>query len=288
MSSRGHSIPPVVVKKTRAPSQPRTEARKISGVARKSPLNDSGRPPLGNDGTVEVAPRSSSSGFQKPAPKTSDIDSLTTGMKKVRLNLTTKAQRDAREQAKLAQKPTITNASTKPIEVQPAAPVIAAAGPTEPDAPLQPEAASGSSQPSEQEPFTPSTPQPSLPTYFRTHIQEASQTPSTPVTRSNQLAPSRPSSSSSGPDLFIPYQPEGPTQNTALQQEPLRWLPPNTATPASVRRADLPVFTSTSTIPFSPNPNLGQSPRKPIERPTPSKPHGSSLWQVPETPRQKQ
>lgn len=53
--------------------------------------------------------------------------------------------------------------------------------------------------------------------------------------------------------MFVPYQPEGPEPMSVPQQEMLTWLPPNTATPAPVRRTDLPVFTSTSTIPFAPN-----------------------------------
>jgi histone deacetylase HOS3 len=96
-----------------------------------------------------------------------------------------------------------------------------------------------------------------------------------------------------GSDVFIPYQPEGPRPNTMLQQEAIRWLPPNTSTPTPMKRGDLPVFTATSAIPFGlpPNPdtNVPTAPKanetsKPAED---SKKYDDSIWEVPETPQKK-
>jgi histone deacetylase HOS3 len=285
-----------VVKKTRTPAQPRADGSRPTPVRRKSPLAEKGRSSLGNDGTIDVPTRTSSTSFptkQNFGSKSSDIDHLTTGMKKVKLSLTTKAQRDARGQTKSPAKPT-----NKPVEIQPSTPVIAEPSSASTALESSPDPISANSLPQEPEPFTPSTPQPPLSRQMNYQFQNSALAPSTPVMQSQSATGRPPSSSSSGgPDLFIPYQPEGPAQNAAVQQEPLRWLPPNTSTPASVRRPDmLPVFTSTSTIPFAPNPNLGlASPRKSggdssnanDRLPSPSKPRERSIWDIPETPGQK-
>ena len=94
MSSRGHSIPPVVVKKTRTPAQPRAEPAKPR-VRRKSPLNDTGVATGENDGTMD--PPSRSAGVVLPAKppvdaQTSDIDNLTSRMKKINISLVTKVR----------------------------------------------------------------------------------------------------------------------------------------------------------------------------------------------------
>ena len=95
MSSRGHSIPPVVVKKTRAPAQPRAEPAKPR-VRRKSPLNDTGKAVGGNDGTIELPSRASSISLAKSQPpktEASDVDALTSGMKKINISFVTKVCR---------------------------------------------------------------------------------------------------------------------------------------------------------------------------------------------------
>ena len=119
MSSRGHSIPPVVVKKTRVPAQPRTEAPKPPRVRKKSPLNDSSTSATAStrESTMEPPSRSSSvvlPSIESSNSQTSDIDSLTAGMKKVKLNLTTKAQREAKEQAKQTSRAPSVKPATKP------------------------------------------------------------------------------------------------------------------------------------------------------------------------------
>jgi histone deacetylase HOS3 len=105
---------------------------------------------------------------------------------------------------------------------------------------------------------------------------------------------------SAAPDLFVPYQPEGPSPAALLrqQQTPLQWVPPNTSSTPTVamRRVDLPVFTPTSTIPFGPRPGGsagmksagGADVKKPQAddqaaiKPEPTA--GDSVWEIPETP----
>ncbi|KAJ5007660.1 Histone deacetylase HOS3 [Colletotrichum sp. SAR 10_66] len=149
-------------------------------------------------------------------------------------------------------------------------------------------------------------------------------------------------------DVFINYQPEGPEPVAMTPQEPLKWLPPNTNTPvksspakspskvppakksptkpspaklspprassskaplAKMKRADLPVFTSKSTIPFAqPKKNGPPAAKSSGVKPAGVKPAGvkpgikspgvkkepavkseagesaKSIWEIPETP----
>jgi histone deacetylase HOS3 len=137
----------------------------------------------------------------------------------------------------------------------------------------------------------PSTPQ-QLPPHLPNHLQQASQVP---LPASSPIQPTLPAPSSlptSSSDVFIPYQPEGPPPNAVPQQEEIKWLPPNTSTPTPMKRGNLPVFTSTSTIPFGINPHQqlqAPAPLEPAQAPaaatTSSKPFDASIWEVPETPK---
>ncbi|KAL5325636.1 hypothetical protein ACEPPN_006764 [Leptodophora sp. 'Broadleaf-Isolate-01'] len=274
MSVRGQSIPPIAVKKTRAPAQPRPEA-KTSRVRRKSPLNDGG---LSTSTDASVKPPSRSSSAVLPTTETStstsqasDIDSLTSGMKKVKISLTTKAQRDAKAAAKsAAAKP----AATKAARPQPARKASAILPPARQHTPAS--EMNGNAVPAKQElemlPAMPATPQPSIPTHLQRpndiplpassppqpipHTTEpVSHPPAEPQSHQPSLMKSTSPPPASKPDVFIPYQPEGPTPTFVTSaQEPLRWLEPNTNTPspmkAGVKKSDLPVWTATSAIPF--------------------------------------
>jgi histone deacetylase HOS3 len=63
-----------------------------------------------------------------------------------------------------------------------------------------------------------------------------------------------------------------------IQQEPLKWLPPNTSTPSPMKRGDLPVFTSTSTIPFGLSKVNGEVKKDENKGDV-------DIWEVPETPK---
>ena len=302
MSSRGHSIPPVVVKKTRVPAQPRAEPAAKPRVRRKSPLNDTGASTAGNDATGTVYPPSRASSVflttnQHAGSQNSDIDSLTSGMKKINLSLVTKAQREAREQAKggatkAATSKPATRIVPKPKAVNRSSSISGRAGPIQP----KPEPPAGGAIQAPEIPDSqgpeifspmPSTPQ-QLPPHLPSHVQQAAARvplPASPPVPFAQPAPAiQPLSSS---DVFIPYQPEGPPLNPVPQQEAIRWLPPNTSTPTPMKRGDLPVFTATSAIPFGLNP--ATAPPKPQEQGRPPaeshKPFDQSIWEVPETPK---
>lgn len=290
MSVRGPA-PPIVVKKTRAPTQPRPEPAKSSRVRRKSPLNEGSTILGNNDKTTDPLSRSSSLTIPSTAPSTaqsSDIDNLTSGMKRVKISLTTKSQREAKLGAKAAatKAPTNVAPAVKATGPQPTRkvsarkesvilPPLRQATPTAQtngmSAPPQPRA-----EP-ETIPAMPPTPQPSLPAHLPTHLQQATSvplpasSPAAPRYTAPELSPAPPPPTQEngptynpipvpGPDIFIPYQPEGPPPPTITNQEPLRWLPPNTATPSPMKKGDLPVFSSTGAIPFGlPGVNRGMN-----------------------------
>jgi histone deacetylase HOS3 len=304
MSSKPQTASAVVVKKTRIVNPARSDSTKNPRASRKSPPGG-----LGVDGTQELpslprAPSSSQISFGSTATKAAnkaangDIDSITTGMKKITINLS-----KAKEQAKLAAKSASASASKKAAAQTQNNAVIQA--PDVQDLPT-------SSRPSPEDPKMPpslsvlpgaynispapcvSTPQPLSPSRFA-HLQDASHvalpasSPLVPTGRSNFSTPnSAPVSLHSGmSDVFVPYQPEGPPSAPIPQQEPLQWLPPNTATPVAMKRSDLPVFTSTGAIPFGVNANKGPSSGSAGNGPVATSKQLNlepSIWDVPETP----
>lgn len=291
MSSRGHSIPPVVVKKTRAPAQPRGDAPKPSRVRKKSPLND-GASVVTESSSTSVPQLASNDVVlpttEAPNSQISDIDSLTSGMKKIKLSLTTKAQREAKEQAKPSK------AASKPAAIKPAKPRAEKPMTETRIIPASAQSVSTSNRnpaTSETLPPMPATPQQSLPPHLPSHIQQAAEVPlpasSPPGPQPQreqgpalpQPAPQVAARPATNSDVFIPYQPEGPPPATIIQQEPLKWLPPNTATPSPMKRNDLPVFTSTGAIPFG-IPRVNSEVKK-----EENKEQEHDIWEVPETPK---
>ncbi|KAK1755838.1 Arginase/deacetylase [Echria macrotheca] len=229
MSVRTVSGNPLNVKKTRGPAKKEAVPRpprvpKKPNGAKTSPL--SGTP--------------TSASPDLPADKTSsDMDSLTSDMKKIKITLVTKAQREARERERLAREK-LMHADT-----------ISSTG-------------AGSIREGRAL---------ATPAVFAHRVPLPSSSPvNGSPTRVDQ---------GQGPDIFIPYQPEGPNPSPLHQSVPsLQWLPPNTGTPTAtpapgMRRADLPVFTATSTIPFAVSPSRGKSPSSPLK---------GAVWEVPESP----
>lgn len=101
-----------------------------------------------------------------------------------------------------------------------------------------------------------------------------------PLPASSPLGPSTMKAENSPKDVngFIAYKPQGPPPESVKQEEPLRWLPPNTVTPSPMKKGDLPVFSSTGPIPFGvPKTNRAAKQVK--------KEEGDTIWDVPETPR---
>ena len=126
---------------------------------------------------------------------------------------------------------------------------------------------------------------------------------SVPLPASSPVLPSSTQLPPKSPDMFIPYQPDGPPPMAATFHGPVQFLPPNTGTPSPAKRAGH-AFTATSAIPFAPRPadkshtgpgpslpardenQLGDKPTVPsIEAPeVKSEPLQQSVWDAPMSP----
>lgn len=301
------------MKKTRTVNTARSDPNKAPKVNRKPSTAET--IPLGGDGTQDLPQLPRIPSGQNDALK-SDIDNLTTGMKKVKINLLTKAQRDAKQATKPASVvPPPTKAPTKIVPAQSAKDSTINLNPTsgiptndatpdtkniaiiQPNPVAQPELPRLEPQPSTPKP---ETSRPSVSSRIQ-QLQEAasvplpaSSPPLPPPTKAPQVyAAVRAQAPASTPtDMFVPYQPEGPTPAPAPRNEPLKWLEPNTSTPtpSPMKRgglADLPVFTATSTIPFgvkSASPSTLKNDELEVVKSEESEKE-ASIWEVPETPK---
>ncbi|KAK3324601.1 hypothetical protein B0T19DRAFT_359734 [Cercophora scortea] len=274
VSVRAPNSNPITVKKTRGPAKKEPAPRR---APKKAPGTAAGGSSMTAKTTKTTAPSPPST-----SKTDDDMDNLTSNMKNIKITLVTKAQREARERER--------ERNMKELIAKPEAGQVAPLGENKPM--LQPDMnhTLPSSPPHTATPV--STPpaeladKPSGPVaaHQQQYLPEHPASPSTPAlssfvdvaqkvplpfssppamspTRDKQAATS--TTRSSSPDMFVQYQPEGPTPASApgnlnhnKQHQPLQWLPPNTSsTPASaMRRADLPVFTATSAIPFALSP----------------------------------
>ncbi|KAH6677901.1 histone deacetylase [Plectosphaerella plurivora] len=250
MSTIGQTLP---VKKTRAPAATR-------GGAARAPRGGKKAAPASKltTTTESAAAGPSRSTVQPVTPDTEadPMDSLTSGMKKIRINLITKSQKEERERAAAASASTSAAPSPTPDSSMPP--------PPPPGVPIVHPASSEASRPN--------TSEGSVVTYsspprrdISTPVSEHASTGRSPDPRSLALPASSPPAIlglPAGEDVFVAYQPEGPEPVAVAGSEDastLKWLPPNTtATPAGMRRTDLPVFTATSAIPFAPRGAPGQ------------------------------
>ncbi|KAK5653908.1 hypothetical protein OQA88_7833 [Cercophora sp. LCS_1] len=274
MSGRAASTN-VTVKKTRAP-------------AKKDPVPRASRAPkklttAGLNGTAgaKTSPLSSTPASASPdqalEKSTNDMDDLTTNMKKIKITLVTKAQREARERERLAREKLAaadTISVATPVEESksllrpenlalPSSPADATTTPlSSPPIIDPPQSLSAESSPvpnyTVSQPPVGQLPNTATPISADRHLlpQRIPLPSSSPVAATPSWSPTRsPSRAALQTDIFIPYQPEGPalSPNRGNPQQPLQWLEPNTGTPTpAMRRADLPVFTATSAIPFAP------------------------------------
>lgn len=295
------------VRKTLSMAQGRPDVSKPSRT-RKPQLSDS----LGSipnvDGASEVAtaPVAPSAPYAQPRNDDTALDNITSGLGKIKLTLLTKAQREARDQAKEDSK--LAKAPRKPV-----VPKAARSSSAKPKPKLDQNDISHKAQPTtviKQEEQLPSIiddsqlpPFPVLPTQESMRPFAALDAPLPPLPPSSPsrdtLTPRKYDSSEaqgsvSGNDsVFIPYQPEGPALEPTQQQDNLTWLPPNTDTPVAIKtmkRYELPVFTSTSPIRFGVPSEQGTNgggsngARNDGSLKQNAEKQDESIWEVPETP----
>lgn len=235
------------------------------------------------------------------------MESITTGMKKIKINLITQSQREARERARLeAEKAALQAGSSQqgaaPSGQQPLAGPIGTPG----ILPAVVGAAElGSAEPVAWAPPPPASSPPASSSGLQTPAEEACPSVAvTPDPRQSVLPESSPDVPQvavqpvvDGGSCFIPYQPEGPVPVAVAQQGPLKWLPQNVSTPAANTLAATPspakrqdkLFHYTSGIPFAPRPG-SDSPQPPGVPESTAPEHktenheAASVWDVPETP----
>ncbi|KAK2034440.1 histone deacetylase domain-containing protein [Colletotrichum zoysiae] len=308
MSVRTQAGPSLNVKKTRAPAV-KKDAPKATRTVKKpsAPANPS---PPQHSQPFQASQR-------KPSPAAAsedDMDKLTAGMKKIKINLITKTQKEERAKATRAAE---AKAATPPAAVEAKFSLGEVATPTA-SSPVAhpivtpPQEEAFATPPTQPPAFEDPSP-PAAPTIWSevsTPVTEQMPVAVTPDPRQFELPASSPVTSPavatpSGSDVFINYQPEGPAPVSMTPQEPLKWLPPNTNTPvktspskpspvkslpnkkspAKTARADLPVFTSTSAIPFaSQKPTvMPEVKQEPVVKADPEAP-AKSIGKIPETP----
>lgn len=200
------------------------------------------------------------------------MDQLTSGMKKIRINLITQSQKDAREKARLAAQRT----SSAPASgtASPAGQEKAKELPVPLPTSITPEPRTVHTEESDISPKqqSVSTDAACVPTPSTTVSSSGISTPyqeqdpfGAPDARQVALPMSSPPIPSvsvvQAGDVFIPYQPEGPPPVAIPQhdQQPLKWMPPNgqtsantpAQTPSPAKKKDA-LFQYTAGIPFAP------------------------------------
>lgn len=305
-SSRSQRSSKLTVKKTRAAASSRKDtAPKAARAPKKtSPVRN------GEAASAEVS-RPSESLDELSNDLAGAMEGITTGMKKIRINLITQSQREAREKARL--------------EAEKAASVSSGDGPQgatsithpptsrpQPESGDSPSTSSATGAGDTTEPAVssePLAPQVMASTGLDCAVEESSPPPlATPDPRQHRPALPGPGSSPAslqgdvqphGDALFIPYQPEGSTPAAISQQGPLTWMTPNAPTPSDKTQAATPspdkrqdaLFHYTSGIPFAPRsqsdetlPAANDPGRTAQAKETEADQGSSSMWEVPETP----
>ncbi|KAK0386134.1 hypothetical protein NLU13_5971 [Sarocladium strictum] len=247
----------LAIKKTRVPT-----ASKPSGAPRAAPG--------GKKTTVGEGSRATSAGASVGSQPKDELDNITSGMKKIRINLITQAQREAKEKAKRE----ATSGFSTPVEEN---------GPGTfpgPRSLMSPALDESLTLPAPPENLVGASPMPFVPSGISVPtgallpssgissptVEQGSLSPtpgSVPMPSSSPALPEMDAASSSGGmDMFIPYQPDGPSPVAVTQTEPLKWLPPNAsasvagtpvATPSPVKRHHN-LFNQATGISFAPRP----------------------------------
>lgn len=278
---------PLAVRKTRGLPTVKKESGPRQPRAQNKPTELQPRPPSQRP-TSSRTPSVTTSGVSSPNSG-DDMDSLAGAMKKIKITVITQAQREARErerqqrpsQPKTENLPLSASATSCPI-MQLGDPIIEQSDTSMAETPLiitPPIPSPVPDRPASLSPISAlfastALPPPEPTTPLREEYTIATPTHPNPTSQPDpQTSPGLPTPAN---DMFIHYQPDGPTPPAVQPQQHLQWLPPNSSTPAPAQvKRELPVFTATSAIPFAPRPGSG------VE--TPAKKESGGIWEVPET-----
>lgn len=274
-AGRSQSTNSVPVKKTRTPATPRKEpvpraprGTKKAATATKPAASASRQP----ESSKAAATASSS---RNP---NDDLENITNGMKRIKINLITQSQKEARERSRAGQDASVASEDKLQVRSGDSTPMVSPTTLVSPttmvsgtsssiaeaiDTPFSDELPTPDIQNQRASAFTPSEDElgemVTLPPLRQTTVD----TWSSDKHGSTALAPSSPAvphveiqPSSDPADVFIPYQPEGPTPVPADSAESLKWLPPNVntpaATPSPVKKQNHLFHYTPGSIPFAP------------------------------------
>lgn len=275
-STRAPSGGPLAVKKTRTPTTATAKKEAVPKATRapkKTTITPSGSRPATATAQKGKSPARQPNKPSQPDKAGDDMDQLTSGMKKIRINLITQSQKDAREKKRLelekASSAPASGSATPSVQEEVKKPIVVV--PTS----VTPEPSIARSEESDISPKQSVSTDPRVPTPPTTVSSSGISTPyqeqdpfSAPDPQQVMLPASSPSIPSvaiqtggDGSDVFIAYQPEGPAPVALAQQEPLKWLPANVPTPSANTPAATPspvkknnLFHYTAGIPFAPRP----------------------------------
>ncbi|KAF5672193.1 histone deacetylase HOS3 [Fusarium heterosporum] len=297
----------VQTKKARNPAPPRKEPapRAPRGTKKTTTVAGSSR---STTAVQAISPPKSSNKDVASGTTGNDIDSITSGMRKIRINLITKSQKEAKERARQESEKAKKDTSVAPSQsafeqptgvspgAQPSSKIIG----HEPGSIVVLNEPHGISptQPAPLDSRVPTPPTTTSSSSLVTPLQE--QDPFESAELASDLvspalsSPAIPSvsvhPSADADDIFVPYQPDGPAPEPVTRHEPLKWLPPNiptpstqtpTATPSPVKKNNL--FRYTSGIPFAPRPGQQSQGGKAASNAKPDRAVPGSIDETPET-----
>lgn len=288
--------------------------------------------PLDTTNTVKSVEETTTGHTSETATKSSPdasggLDNITSGMKRIKINVLTKEKKEAR-QREAAEKAAAEQMAAEKIVPASNHSTEKTRSPTrgvdapKAERPLSPPdmPRHGSGSPETGTPSIRSQPSP-IPTIYEAPVetQEVELTESAipsivttptiethppPAFTQSSSPPAASTPTPTTPDLFVPYQPEGPTPESIPITGPVRILDPNTGTPAPNNRSPKKTqqfppfdaralglspdkkghgFTATSPIPFAtPRPATSAGDGQTASDPTKEKP--KRVWEVKETP----
>ncbi|KAI1744096.1 hypothetical protein F4680DRAFT_406186 [Xylaria scruposa] len=320
----GRPVAPPRKDSGRAPRAPRKTKQATAKVETGSSATTTPPMPNANDGIVPPPSITQSTAANAetsstPVPSPEGLNQITSGMRKIKINVLTKEQKAARMKAKAETAAVSDEPSRKEEgslnEQLPSPPPVAEAQ----SIPLfynsenvrDPNPLVRAETPSQNNDFTATeskveTMVPMTPTIISPTEPSVS---STPFASSPLVQP--PPAAAQDIGHFVPYQPEGPPTHAIPIQKPIQILEPNIGTPAKpnliqhhmLQSYSVPVtpvrrgghgFTATSNIPFSPGPVLKTQPISRDNVPTLPQPTtktedvNSDTWSTSEVPRHQQ
>ncbi|KAL6882873.1 Arginase/deacetylase [Trichoderma longibrachiatum] len=261
-------------------------------VRRSRPTSSSGEPALRSP-MLEAGKETPAEGTTAPAVSRldatiDDMDKITKGIKKIKINLITQSQKEAREKARLeAEAAAAAAAATAPGELRPSSAStnrsVESGDLKTPNSSVGRRSTINATSPDGTMPALSNASGSTLSTPNLEHF-----TPRTLSPEARQVVPnvSSPRSAKATDEAhgFLQYQPEGPPPVSVSSQEPLKWLPPSlpagppAVQPGPVKKSStLFQYGGSGTIPFAKQPTNRSPPSQKAQR----QPSGSARGALP-------